>query len=327
MKIGIISDTHLSAQLYNKMDSKTGLNRFLVRQFESFEWATNYFSNNGIDTIIHAGDVFDSSRVTAYPIKRAKEIFSKFNVYAIKGNHDDNCFFHDNEMSALDLISINAINKPESYVIGGTNFVFIPWGYEIDTSLKKEGYKNVLVAHGFPRDYFGDGNIGNGSNPNVLSNKMLEFDMVITGHYHIVDEFFQDNTIFLNPGSISQYSSGNFDDSSIWVLDTDTLEYKRVVIPCCIRVVKAAPKDVNDYLSSINEENIYRISVASKANIDRKILFKARKIALDIQFKLIESLSPDTEELNKVDDFWEYVSENSNYKEEFEKKLLVLGDE
>lgn len=37
MKIGIMSDTHLSAQKYSKIDRKTGMNKFFVRQFEAFE--------------------------------------------------------------------------------------------------------------------------------------------------------------------------------------------------------------------------------------------------------------------------------------------------
>lgn len=329
MKICIMSDTHLSAQLYTKMDQETGLNRFLVRQFESLEWVVNYLKKNNIDTIIHSGDVFDSPRVTAYPIKRTRELFSNFDVYAIKGNHDDSNFFHDNEMSALDLIDINAINKPCSKVIGGINFVFIPWGYDIDTSLKRDGMKNVLVAHGFPRDYFGDNSIVDKDNDTggLISNKSLEFDMVITGHYHVIDEFKQGNTVFLNPGSMSEYSSGDFNGASIWILDTDNLTYERVEIPCAIRLVKSTPKDVNDYLSSIDKENIYRVSLFSKSIIDRKILYKARKIALDIQFKLIEDSKPEQEQVEKVDGFWDYVSKNSNYKEEFQTKLLTLGEE
>lgn len=126
MKIAIMSDTHLSANKYNKIDKATGINKFFVRQFEAFEWALNYLKEHNIDTIVHAGDLYDSSKVTVYPIKRTRDLLKDFNVYAIKGNHDDNNFLHEHGLSALDLTDINAINIPTSIEIEDINFVFIP---------------------------------------------------------------------------------------------------------------------------------------------------------------------------------------------------------
>ena len=328
MKICIMSDTHLSAQLYQKVDHKVGLNRFLVRQFESLEWVTNYLKKNGIDTIVHAGDVFDSSKVTVYPIKRTKDLFSDFTVHAIKGNHDDNNFLHENEISALNLLDINAYNSPEAVVIGGANFVFIPWGYEIDDTLIDSSKKNVLVAHGFPRDYIGTG-LANDKDTNVggvLSNKALKFDLVITGHYHIIDQFKIGKTQFLNPGSLSSYSTATGFNPSIWILDTSNLYYTQVEIPCAVKVIESTPDDLNSFLDSIKEENIYRLTVSSKTSIDRKRLFSANKKALDIQFKLIPKKEP-VIEIDKIDNFWQYVAENSKYCDEFHKTLEEIGME
>lgn len=329
MKICIISDTHLSAQKYTKNDKKLDINRYLVRQFESLDWVLEYLKEQDIDTIIHAGDMFDSPRAGVYCIKRTREAFDGFDVYAIKGNHDDTSFLHDNEISALDLLNINSFNTPEKVCIDGVNFCFTPWGYEIDETMLDESKKNVLVAHGFPRSYFGDGEIStkDTNDGGILSNKTKLFDLVITGHAHSIDEFRSDNTRYLNPGSLSASSNDSGESPSIWILDTSDLSYTRVKIPVAIQLIRSKPEDVNVYLDSIKEENIYRITVDSKDNIDRKSLLKAKRAALDVQIKLIKTCDSGQTHIKKVDDFWEYVSKNSSYEEDFKKAIQSLDSE
>lgn len=331
LKICVISDTHLSSSKYSKVDKATGLSRFLVRQFETLEWVVNYCKEHYITTMVHGGDVFDSSKVTVFPIKEARRIFGGIdNVYAIKGNHDDNSFLHENEISAIDLVGINAINKPYNKVFDGVNFVFIPWGYEIDENLVDPTRKNVLVAHGFPKDYYNSGCLSNLeiNNGGILSKKTQLFDLVITGHYHSIDEFTSGKTRFLNPGSISATANDSGDDPSIWILDTENLSYKRVKIPVAVKLIKAAPKDVNDFLQKISEENIYRLSINSKENIDRKSFLKAQKAALDIQLKLLSTNTTNSDcEITELDKFWDYVAKNSSYEDDFKNTINILRTE
>ena len=326
LKVCLITDTHLSAQKYSKLDKKTGVNRFMIRQFETLEWIADYLKKHKINTIIHSGDVFDSVRVTAYPIKRTREILNGFDVYAIKGNHDDSNLFHTEEMSAVDLLGVHSFNKPESVVIGGANFCFTPWGFDIDTTLLDKTKKNILVAHGFPRDYMNGNETKEVEHDgDVLSiSRTTAFDMVITGHYHNIDEFEIKGTKFLNPGAISGFANADGNDPSIWILDTETLEYERVVIPCAIKLITVKPNDVNSYLSKINKENIYRITIYSKTDVDNKILSEAKKKALDIQLKIIKA-KEEKANIEKVDGFWAYVEKHSGYKSEFQKVLVELG--
>lgn len=325
MKICIMSDTHLSAVKYLKVDKELGLNRFLVRQFQSMEWVMNYLRDNNISTIVHAGDFFDTPNVGVYPLKRASELFRGTYTYAIKGNHDDTSFLHDNNMSSLDLIGINAINKPTKLSLGSTNFVMIPWGFEVDTSLLDNNKKNVLVTHAFPRDYLGDGKVSK-QDTNVaglLSNKALLFDLVITGHYHKVDEFQEGKTRFLNPGSLSAFANDDT-DPSIWILDTETLSYERVKIPCAIKLYKIRPRDVNTYLQNINEENIYRFYLRQDARVDSKLLLQAKRVALDIQFRYNDS-QVKKEKVEAVNDFWSYVKDiKTAYLKDFQDTLQTL---
>ena len=140
--------------------------------------------------------------------------------------------------------------------------------------------------------------------------------MVITGHYHNSDEFEREGVRYLNPGSIS--SSGNMKtDPSVWILDTEDLSYEQVKIPCAISLKRSEPKDINDYLSKIEAEDIYRIKVGADASIDRKLLLKAKRKALDLQLQLnVENMKSVKKE--KIDTFWDYVGKNKKeYLDDF----------
>lgn len=321
MKVCIISDTHLSAQKYRKMNKKKNANQFMLRQFETMDWIASYLKDNGISTIIHGGDLFDTPRVSPYALKRAKDILSQFDCYIIKGNHDDTSFLHDEEVSAIDLMGVHAINTPTAITIGTTNFVFNPWRYEIDETLVKDNTKNVLVAHGFPKD-LKTGSIPNETAGDLIGKKSQLFDLVITGHYHKAFEFESGSTRYLNPGAISAYANDVF-DPSIWILDTETLQYERVEIPCAIKLIDVTPEDPEEFLDSVSEENIYRVRVAKMPS--KEVISKARRKALDLQFRLIDIKANDCTE-EKTLEFWEYVKDKKpEYFKPF-KELLVEVD-
>lgn len=318
-----MTDTHLSAQKYSKINKK-GINKFLSRQFESLEWVLKYLKKEDINTIIHAGDVFDSSRVTTYPLKRTKELFKDFDVYAIKGNHDDCNLYHEEEISALDLIGVNAYNRPNSKTFDGVNFVFCPWGYEIDANLIKNNKKNVLIAHGFPRDFLGDETSSEENKADLLSNKTELFDLVVCGHYHGIDEFSKGKTKYLNAGSSLSAYGNEVHSPSIWILDTDNLKYSQVKIPVAVQLVCEDTEDINTYLDNIEDENIYRLYILKEDVIDKKKLLKAKKKALEIQFKYKNQKLCDKEKKEQIDDFWVYVSTKSKYQKEFQKTINEL---
>ena len=325
MKVAIISDTHLSASKYTKIDHKTGMNRFLIRQFETMEWIVSYLREHNITTVLHAGDMFDSSRAGVYPLTRARELLDGLDVYAIKGNHDDNSLLHREEISALDLIGVKSYNTVETVDIDGVDVTLVPWGYEAP-HINNDTKRQVLVAHAFPKDYLGGGERPDHEFTGVISKRALEYDLVITGHYHAVDEFSEGKTRFLNPGAISAFGNSTT-APSIWVLDTEDLSYERVRIPCAIQLITASPTDLTQYLDSIEDENIYRLYISSREQIDRKSLASARRRALEIQLRLVESSDASEATKETHSDFWTYVSENSSYEGEFRKALSESVEE
>jgi len=87
-----LSDTHLGYSDFNKVDSKTGLNQREVDIYDSFEWVVNYILKTKPKFVIHAGDLFDTSRppnrTISFALTQLKKL-SKSNipVILISGNH------------------------------------------------------------------------------------------------------------------------------------------------------------------------------------------------------------------------------------------------
>lgn len=330
MKIAIISDTHFGGSRYSKTDHSNGLNRFITKQFETMEWIQKQLLDKGITTIIHGGDLFDYHQVTVNTLYTVRDLLAPFDVYAVKGNHDDSSFLHEHEISALDLVNINHVyNTPGNEIIGGVNFVFSPWGYEIEEQRIKKDMKNVLVAHGYPKQYItaykndNEESYRSHNEGGVLSSKSELFDLIITGHYHIADEFSVKNAKYLNPGSISSFADCKDHRPSYWILDTDDLSYERFYIDedhtTIIHTIDTDDPDaILDKIKSEGKEHIYRIKTDRVP--DRKKFLRASKVALDIQLKT--DIKTDKEKSVSIDEFWDYVDKKKpTYSKEFKKKL------
>ena len=102
MKIAIITDTHMGAR-----KGSTHLHDYFELFYKNVFFPT--LEENGIDTIIHMGDVFDSRKSIDYQsLEWSKEVvfepLRKYKVYAITGNHD--CYYKNTNHVNLSLIHI-----------------------------------------------------------------------------------------------------------------------------------------------------------------------------------------------------------------------------
>ena len=99
MRVAIITDTHYGARKGAK-----GLHDYFELFYKNIFFPT--LEKEGIDTIIHMGDVFDSRKSIDYQsLEWSREVvfepMKKYKVYAITGNHD--CYYKNT----------NEINSPE----------------------------------------------------------------------------------------------------------------------------------------------------------------------------------------------------------------------
>ena len=139
MKVAIITDTHYGARKGSK---------HLHDYFELF-YKNVFFptlEDNGIDTVIHMGDAFDSRKAIDFQsLEWAKRVvfepLKKYNVHMIIGNHD--CYYKNtNNVNSPELLlqtypNIKTYSTVSEAEVGGLNILFIPW-------INAENYQDTL---------------------------------------------------------------------------------------------------------------------------------------------------------------------------------------
>lgn len=190
MKIALITDTHAGC----RNDSTVFNNYFLTFYKDVF---FPYLDKNGIDTIIHLGDVFDRRKYVNFSTLNSwrrnvfEPINEKYKTFVIQGNHD--IYYKDtNEVNSLEELfrgypNIHIIGQPTTMEFDGTNILLIPWinqNNEEICKIKLDKTKSQIVFGHFDiigfEMYRGLENFEHGFNADVFK----KFDMVVSGHYH-----------------------------------------------------------------------------------------------------------------------------------------------
>lgn len=229
MRVALITDTHFGGRNDSPVFSEY-IGRFYKDVFFP------YLKNNGIDTIVHLGDIVDRRKYISYlSLRYFKKQFIEpinehnFKLHVIIGNHDT---FYKNTNEINCMTELFGTNKPDNITwyssptevtIGNTNIVFIPWicnaNYDSTVELIKKTKHQVLFGHlelaGFEMQ---KGNIIDHGHDAKMFKK---FDMVLTGHYH--HRSTKGNVTYL--GCPYEIVWSDYDDpKGFHVFDTDTRE-------------------------------------------------------------------------------------------------------
>lgn len=235
MKIALITDTHWGV----RNDSEVFHNhtkKFLDNTFFP------YIDKNGIDTVIHLGDLVDRRKfINISTLRRLKQDFLApmfqrgLNVHIIAGNHDT-YFKNTNEVNAIDEIGISLkhfylhTRGPAEVEFDGTKILFIPWICDDNRKETEECIKKTdaqicfghLELAGFQM-YRGSVN-EHGDDPNIFN----RFDIVCSGHFHTKSS--SRNIHYL--GSHAQFTWSDYgDERGFHVFDTETREIEFIENP------------------------------------------------------------------------------------------------
>jgi len=192
VKIALITDTHWGVRNDNQafLDANK---QFLDDVFFP------YIDSNGIESIIHLGDVVDRRKyVNINTSKRLQDDFLKpirgrnLPFHIIAGNHDT-YYKNTNEVNALRELIVdryeNAIvydNVPEEVEFDGTKILLMPWicDQNRDATLAKLRSTDAQVAFGHLElsgfEMYRGSPQSHGDDPSLFG----RFDMVCSGHYH-----------------------------------------------------------------------------------------------------------------------------------------------
>ena len=234
MKVAIITDTHYGARKGSQL---------FHDYFEMF-YKNIFFpalDEQGIDTIIHMGDAFDSRRGIEFKsLKWAKRVVFDplkergITMHLMVGNHDA-YYKNTNEINAVDLLlkeydNIKVYSSPTEVNVDGLNTLFIPWINEENQNetlsiinktkcdvamghLELQGFrvnKKIVMEHGLSSTVFD------------------KFKKVFSGHYHTRSD---NGTVYYLGNPYEMFWSDVNDDRGFHFFDTETLEHTPVKNP------------------------------------------------------------------------------------------------
>ena len=232
MKIGIITDTHYGARKGSK---------HLHDYFELF-YRDVFFptlEEQGIDTVIHMGDIFDSRKSIDYQsLEWAKRVvfepLKKYKVYAITGNHD--CYYKDTnyvnspELLLKDYTNIKTYSRATEIKIDKLKILLLPWinseNYEETSNLIKKTKTKIAMGHlelnGFraTRGHM----METGMDVNIFD----KFEKVFSGHFHTRSS---DGKIYYLGNPYEMFWNDVNDKRGFHIFDTETLTHTPVNNP------------------------------------------------------------------------------------------------
>ena len=249
LKIGIFADTHLGRKIPLEVSD---LRRRAYRH--AFTQSINIFIEEGVDCVIHAGDLFEKRSMTSEDSVFVKEEFQrlvssieeKYNkdvsIFIVRGNHDGS---YDN--NALDFVKhplakyLNIVGESlakgveEFYVdekIMLTGLPYHPYVSRvfrenkplIEKTFRARDYFKIFLVHNFIQ---GHHDIPPGTPPhNCLSVKDFEglgATIVIAGHFHTrVGPVEENGTVFLTPGATEAVDLSDEGPFGVYVLEPNT---------------------------------------------------------------------------------------------------------
>ena len=232
MKVAIITDTHYGARKGSK---------FLHDYFEKF-YDDVFFPTleaEGINTVIHMGDAFDSRKSIDYQsLEWAKRVvfdkLKKYDVHMIVGNHD--CYYKNtNNVNSPELLlqtysNIKTYSKVTEVAIHNLNVLFIPW-------INAENFEDTINAIKISNSKCTMGHLElNGFRAHRghimeegMDGKLFEkFERVFSGHYHTRSD---DGRIFYLGNPYEMFWNDVNDTRGFTIFDTETLTHTPVNNP------------------------------------------------------------------------------------------------
>jgi len=234
MKVAIITDTHYGARKNSKL-----FHDYFKKFYDNVFFPT--IDKEGIKTIIHMGDAFDSRKgIDFSALSWAKNnIFDPIKergivLHLIVGNHDS-YYKNTNEVNAVDLLlreydNVTVYAQPTEVKLDQLNVLFIPWINQENEEvtfktiqkttctcamghLELQGFRvnrQLVMEHG-------------------LESKLFEkFERVFSGHYHTRST---DGKVFYLGNPYEMFWTDVGDQRGFHIFDTETLELTPVNNP------------------------------------------------------------------------------------------------
>jgi DNA repair exonuclease SbcCD nuclease subunit len=321
-KIGLFSDIHIG------LSQDSSLWHDIVIEFA--KWASEKYTNLGINDIIICGDVFHNrSEISVSTLDIAKrffDYFKDFQVYILAGNHDS--FYKDhskvNSISLLDgWNNIKIIDKEPLIIdlIDNKKASLIPWGIDYQNIPESDITFGHFEIVSFYMNTYKKCEHGLSS-----SNLFEKSKYIISGHFHKKDHRKYDKGDILYLGSPYQQNYGDtLDERGIYVFDLSDNTFEFIENNISPKFIKIKASDMleenntNNHLSLIENNHVSltidtnidddKLSILT-SNIQKKapLNFKIDYIESDSNKNIENNLEKSLEFVNILDDIEQYIN-------------------
>ena len=329
MRVAIITDTHFGARKGSK---------HLHDYFELF-YKNIFFPSleaEGIDTIIHMGDVFDGRKsIDYYSLEWAKRVvfepMKKYKVYAITGNHD--CYYKNTNIINSPELLLTSYDNWEIYSsaidinIDGLDILLLPWisadNHDDTIEVIKKSKSKIAMGHlelnGFKATR------GHLMEDGMDVSLFDKFEQVYSGHFHTRST---DGKIFYLGNPYEMFWNDVNDPRGFHLFDTDTKEKVAINNPYKL-FYNLYYEDTNHKLFNTTEykNKIVKVIVRKKSSpkefqqfIDKLYRSEVQDLKIVENFAIVENEDFDIEEdENTISILNRYIDESEI---EFDKGIV-----
>jgi DNA repair exonuclease SbcCD nuclease subunit len=347
MKVAVITDTHFGC----RNDSQAFMDYF-KKFYEEIFFPT--LQEQGIDTIIHMGDVVDRRKFINWKtVYQMREMFfdvcseRNINLHLVTGNHDT-YFRNTNQVNSLsglrlaDNENFIVYEKSTEIELDGTKIFIQPWicDENKEESLKaiEETNSQLLFGHLEVRGF--EMHLGQYSQTGVDASMFKKFDMAFSGHFHHKSD--NGNIYYL--GNSYQITWSDYKDPrGFHIFDTKTRELEFVLNPFEM-FHKIHYDDEKMTLESIqnNDYSIYKNSYVKIIIMNKKNpfwfdtlmdkLYAADVADISIAENFDQDLDIEDDMINEAEDTLTILSKyvnslNIDNKKELDNLLISLYNE
>ena len=321
MKIAIITDTHYGARKGSKH-----LHEYFEKFYDDIFFPT--LEAEGIDTVIHMGDAFDSRKSIDYQsLEWAKRVvfekLKKYKVHMIIGNHD--CYYKNtNDVNSPALLlqtykNIKTYSEISEITIDKLNILLIPWinSENFEESAKTIKSSKSVCAMGHLELNGFRAHRGHVMEDGMDCNLFDKFDKVFSGHYHTRSD---NGKIFYLGNPYEMFWNDVNDTRGFHIFDTETLTHTPVNNPYKL-FYNIYYEDTNYKLFNVSEyENkIVKVIVRKKSKPKDFEKFIDKLYSIGVQdLKIIENFDIQENEDFEIGDEENTLSILNRYIDESE---------
>jgi len=321
MKIAIITDTHYGARKGSKH-----LHEYFEKFYDDVFFPT--LEAEGIDTVIHMGDAFDSRKSIDYQsLEWAKRVvfekLKKYKVHMIIGNHD--CYYKNtNDVNSPALLlqtykNIKTYSEISEITIDKLNILLIPWinSENFEESAKTIKSSKSVCAMGHLELNGFRAHRGHVMEDGMDCNLFDKFDKVFSGHYHTRSD---NGKIFYLGNPYEMFWNDVNDTRGFHIFDTETLTHTPVNNPYKL-FYNIYYEDTNYKLFNVSEyENkIVKVIVRKKSKPKDFEKFIDKLYSIGVQdLKIIENFDIQENEDFEIGDEENTLSILNRYIDESE---------